>query len=315
MKYVKKLELYEMAKDWPVGSIVKCTDINDLSKTTSTYSDKWVSWKPTGYLPSGESSFYMKITESGRTWLVGSFLYSNGIMQSKVEAWGKFRFRTKYAAKPSDDLKIIEDNKAEINKYLGTSFFVSEDAIIMSNSGEKANIKEGEYLADSLNFKLTELYGEPVFILFSKTNSYNNFSIKMSDLNSLGKEFSQEQREVVAEWLAKQTGANVSVKRSNYVIQNYYVKSKSGEFPSSFSAGPFISKKQADEYAEYLKKEKITLFNPLALKTETGNSYSDEVMMTTEELIKFCNTLGIKTSLKDLLNLRRGAVTGKKFGL
>jgi hypothetical protein len=39
----------------------------------------------------------------------------------------------------------------------------------MNNIGEKATgISESEYVIRSLNFKLTDLYDEPVFVLFSK---------------------------------------------------------------------------------------------------------------------------------------------------
>jgi hypothetical protein len=318
MKYVKKLDSFksldEMAKSWPVGMIVKCNNINDLSGAYSG-GDKWSSWRPGQADKVEGGGFYMKITESGRSWLVGKVLYTNGFSEmpdsSKV-----YRFRTTYAETPTTEWKIIEKNGDEIRDYLYKTFFIEGDEPgIMNNIGEKAvGLTESEYTVKSLNFKLTDLYDEPVFVLFSKNNSSKNFSIKMSDLSSLTKELSNEQREVVAEWFSKELKADVVVNGTSFQIEQYKVVANSGDdFPSSFSAGPFISKEQADNFIEKLKEEKTTLFKTASLRVDTDRW--SKTNLNLEQLINFSKALGINITMKQLLTMKRGASTGKKFGL
>ena len=319
MKYVKKLETFqgldEMAKSWPVGMIVKCNNINDLS--TAWSSNKWNSWRPKQAEKIEGGGFYMKITESGRSWLVGKVLYTNGFNEGAPSGQNA-RFRTSYAESPTSEWKIIEKNSSDIDSYMNKTFFIEGDEPgIMNNIGEKATgITESEYVIRSLNFKLTDLYDEPVFVLFSKTNSGKNFSLKMSDLDKLTKELSSEQREVVAEWFSKQLDANVTIYGSQFQLDHFNIRASSGDaFPANFSAGPFINAKQAEDFIKSLKTEKHTLFNPSNLKVEAVTSSYSKSNVSLEQLINFAKAQGITTTMKQLLTLKRGASTAKKFGL
>lgn len=316
MKNLKKREEFvhvdEMAKAWPVGTIVKSNDIRD---TSSKNYRGWDSWRPSQASDAEGGKFYMRITESGKAWLVGKVIYQNCITSAPPSE--EVRFRVSYAEAPSAEYRIFEKNKEELSKLIGRSFFIDgTEAGIMGNDGEKAkNITENEYTVRSLNFKLTDLYDEPVLFLVQKNNSDKNFSIKMSDLESLTKELSTEQREVIGEWFAKKIGAQIEVYGENFRIQTYTVNaSTSAPFPSSFSAGPFISSKQAQDFLDNLKKEDHTMFSTVELKVNATSSYSLP-SLDLEKLTKFAKALGIETTMKELLALKRGAVAAKKFGI
>lgn len=319
MKYVKQLESFnhldEMAKSWPVGTIVKCNDIKDCSK--SSYGNKWSSWRPSVAEKIQDPSFYMKITESGRSWLVGRIVYTNGLTEY-VGTGDLYRFRTVHASTPTSEYKILEKDKEEIEKYMNKTFFIEGDEPgIMGNDGEKASsLIPSEYVIRSLNFKLSDLYDEPVFVLFSKSNNSKNFSIKLSDLESLTKELSKEQREVIAEWFGSKLSCGIELQGDRFKIFTYKVIASSDDVFKGFSAGPFLNKDQAESFIEKLKKEKITAFNPAGLRITSSESWSsDNITLNIDELIRFAKAAGVQTTMKELLNLKRGAVTGKKFGL
>jgi hypothetical protein len=316
MKNIKSRENFvhvdEMAKAWPVGTIVKSNDIRDTS--SKNYRD-WSSWRPSQAAGAEGGKFYMKITESGKAWLVGKVIYQNCITDTIPT--DDVRFRVTHAESASPEFRIFEKNKEELSKLMNKAFFIEgTEAGIMGNDGEKAkNITENEYVVRSLNFKLTDLYDEPVLFLVAKNNSDRNFSIKMSELESLTKELSSEQREVIGEWFAKKIGAQLEVAGEKFRIQTYTVNaSTSSPFPSSFSAGPFISSKQAEDFLDKLKKEDNTMFSTAELKVNATSSYSLP-SLDLESLTKFAKALGIETTMKELLALKRGAAAAKKFGI
>jgi hypothetical protein len=320
MKYVKQLDSFdhldEMAKSWPVGTIVKCNDIKDCSK--SSFRDKWNSWRPSVAEKIQEPGFYMKITESGRSWLAGRIVYTNGFTEY-VGTGDLYRFRTTYASTPTSEFKIFTKNEEEIKGFMNKAFFIEGDeAGIMGNDGEKASssLIPSEYVIRSLNFKLSDLYDEPVFVLFSRSNTTRNFSIKLSDLESLTKELSTDQREVIAEWFSSKLSCIIELQGDRFKILIYKVVASSDDVFKSFTAGPFLNKNQAESFIENLKKEKITTFNPSSLKITTPEHWSSEnILLNIDELIKFGKAAGVQTTMKELLKLKRGAVTGKKFGL
>jgi hypothetical protein len=319
MKYVKQLDSFdhldEMAKSWPVGTVVKCNDIKDCSK--SSYGNKWSSWRPSVAEKIQEPGFYMKITESGRSWLVGRIQYTNGFKEY-VGTGELYRFRTVHASTPTSEFKIFTKNEEEIKGYMNKAFFIEGDeAGIMGNDGEKASsLIPSEYVIRSLNFKLSDLYDEPVFVLFSKTNNNKNFSIKLSDLESLTKELSKEQREVISEWFASKLSCGIELQGDRFKIIIYEVTASSDDIFKGFSAGPFLNKTQAESFIEKLKKEKITTFNPASLRVTAPDSWSSQhITLNIDELIRFAKAAGIEITMKELLNLKRGTVTGKKFGI
>jgi hypothetical protein len=322
MKNIKSREhfapLDEMAKDWPVGMIVKSNDISDTSILNYGRRGDWGDWRPNQASNTEGGKFYMKITESGKIWISGTVLYQNCLLQPKPSE--TVRVRTRFLETQSPEFRIFERNSEEISKVMNKAFFIEgTEPGIMGNDGEKAkNITENEYIVRSLNFKLTDLYDEPVLCLVSKSSTNINFSIKMSDLESLTKELSLEQREVIGEWFAKKIDAQIEILGEKFKIQTYEISaSTSSPFPSKFSAGPFLSTKKAEDYIEKLKKEDITLFNTAELKVVSASPYGTSAppSLSLEELIKFAKALGIETTMKELLALRRGAVTGKKFGI
>ena len=325
MKYVKNRDevvrdINEMAKGWPVGSVAKFNDISDPSKRR--YRD-WESWRPTQApkINNSDGAYYLEITESGREWLVGKILFQNGIADPNESGY-RYRVRARYAMQPTSEYKILDKNKEEISKLMNKSFFLDgTEPGIIGHDGEKAiGITEAEYTVRSLNFKLTDLYDEPVFCLFTKgsdAKANKSFSIKLSEINSLTAELSKEQREVIAEWFTKKLDTIITVDSDNRFSFSPWkvVGSRNDVFPLDFSAGPFLTKKQAESVLDIIKEQDITLYNPTSLRLETVENRWSTINMKLEQLVEYAKAIGVETTMKELLALRRGTAIGKKFGI
>ena len=313
-------DLNEMAKDWPVGSIVKFAVRFNEPPSNERCSKKdyrnWTGWTPDQGAGIQGGSFYMKITESGKLWLVGKIIYTNGIATPTTDY---VRIKTKYAARPTAEFEIFEKNEKEIQERINKSYYIEGvEAGIMTNDGkDKTDTKENEYTVRSLNFKLTDLFDEPVFFLVPKgsNNVSEGLSMKMSSLDVLQKELSGEQREVIGEWFAKQLKADIELQYDSFKVTKYSVKCSSDAangFASAFSAGPFLNREDADKVLEVAKALSTTLF-PIAKLEVSPDSYP--ISYTLDEMIIFAKANGVDVSMKKLLVLKRGAVAGKKYGL
>ena len=313
-------DLNEMAKDWPVGSIVKFAVRFDEPPYNERCSKKdyrnWAGWTPDQGAGIQGGSFYMKITESGKLWLVGKIIYTNGIATPTTDY---VRIKTKYAARPTAEFEIFEKNEKEILERINKSYYIEgiEDGIMTNDGKDKTDAKENEYTVRSLNFKLTDLFDEPVFFLVPKgsNNVSEGLSMKMSSLDVLQKELSKEQREVIAEWFGKQLKADVELQYDSFRVTRYTISAGTDSvngFRSSFSAGPFLNQEDADKVLEALKKMSTSLFSTAKLSAGPENS---TISYTLDEMITFARGNGIDVSMKKLLELKRGAVAGKKFGI
>ena len=317
MSRIKKLEEFvaidEMAKAWPVGSIVKCSTALKLG-IKSSWSD-WnrggSTWTPQQAAKTEGGIFYMKIKNSGREWLDGELLYTNCCTERFDGS--DVRLNVKYAELPGEEFKVLQKNDEKLKELKDKLFFMDgTEANIMDVEGNKKSIDSAEYKITGYNFKLTDLYDQPVLFLVSKNDRSKHLCMKLSDIESLTKELTREQREVIVDWYKSKLGADIQLKGTNFEISTWKIYSTSyAGFPKTFSAGPFLTSKQAKEFMEELKKEKNTLFNPANLDIQSESTASLDV----EALIKFSKNIGIETSMKELLELRKGAVIGKKFGL
>ena len=316
-------DLNEMAKDWPVGSIVKFAVRFNEPPSNERCSKKdyrnWSEWNPDQGAGIQGGSFYMKITESGKLWLVGKIMYTNGIANPTTDY---VRIKTKYAARPTAEFEIFEKNNTEIQERINKSYYIEgiEDGIMTNDGKDKTDAKENEYTVRSLNFKLTDLFDEPVFFLVPKgsSNVSEGLSMKMSSLDVLQKELSKEQREVIAEWFGKQLKAEVELQYDSFKVTKYTVTAGSDTpngFKSSFTAGPFLNQEDADKVLEALKKMTTSLFPIAKLTAGPDAGYNGTVSYTLDEMITFARGNGIDVSMKKLLELKRGAVAGKKFGI
>lgn len=320
MKYVKEIDYHldEMAKAWPVDAVVKCSTLLDMSKNEG---GGWSSWKPEQLPGTRGGTFYMKITESGRDWLVGRLVYQNCV--SEVMTTSRVRFRVRYAEPPTSEFKLFEKNKEEISKLIGKSFYIDgTESGIMGHDGKKLSyVAEAEYTIMSLNFKLSDLYDEPVFCLFSKGNDKKSFSVKMSEIVSLTTELSSEQKEVIADWFSSKLGGNITVNKSSHsddrdfeIFPFKITVAKNSPFPCAFSANSFVTKKQAEDVIEVLRKQTVNYFDTEKLTVSSENMFNG-TKCNIETLKDLAKNAGIEVSMKMLLKLRRGAATGKSFGL
>ena len=324
MRHIKKQEdfstLNEMAKGFPVGMVIKVSKSgakpNDLGKTEGY--NNWSTFEPNQAKGAEGGYFYMKITESGRAWLEGPIIYANCLTNDNVLRI-KARTSTKNNEAPGDEYRIFQKNDDKIKEIMKKTFFLDgSEAGIMSNDGKTTSISEAEYMASGLNFKLTDLYDEPVFWMVKKaggrSSTTDGFSIKLSDITTLTKELSEDQKVIIATWFGKQIKGDVEINGDKFQISHYKIQSsETGVYPSSFSAGPFLNAEQAQKVIDLIKKEDITLFNTANLKVDTDRYSKSNLNL--EEMIVYAKTVGITTTMKELLALKKGEVAGKKFGI
>jgi hypothetical protein len=313
-----------MAKGWPVGSIAKFNvafdepAYNERCSKKSGWRSNWEAWVPSQGKNITGGSFYMKITESGKLWLVGKILYTNGIAEVTHD---DVRIKTKFASQPSTEYRILEKYQKEINETLGKSFYVdgTEDVLLTNDGETKKDVAESEYTVRSMNFKLTDLFDEPVFFAIPKGNNDVNkgFSVKMSSITTLQAELSKAQKEVIADWFGKQLGgATVVLEGERFAVQKYSITASSGPgFTSGFSAGPFITLKDAEDALDKIKEADFSFFPIGNLKAGIDTGYQANLYYNLEQMIDFAKANGVDVSMKKLLELKKGAVTGKQYGL
>jgi hypothetical protein len=310
----------EMAKGWPVGSVVKFNTRFDAPPSNryvskSEYRRGWQRWIPSQPSDVSGGSMYMEITESGKMWLIGKILFVN--CTGEVET-GMVRIHTDYAEKPTSEFKILQDNQDVIKGWMGKSFYLEGDEDgILSVKGDTKKVSEGEYIVKSMNFKLTDLFEEPVFFVVPKgsIDVTKGFSVKLSVIDKLPSSLSKEQLEVINDWISKQIGTDVTFESGIFSIATFSINAQRDEkkgLKKYFSAGPFATIKDAEDVLEEIKKLKFSHFDVSTLKVSRDYSM---VQFTLEEIVSFCRANGVDVSIKKLMELKKGAVTGKRYGL
>jgi hypothetical protein len=310
------------------GEITKWNNKKGISKTVTGW-DFYNSY----YKKTSDPRFmYMKVDKVGFLWVEGTLEYSNcTIDESRIRKNQRVRVRIerdlesreiKTILQPGPELKIFQSNEKEIAKAMERKYYIDgREGFLMNVTGESAReIAEGEYEITSLNFELSESYKEPVFTMYNrKVREENGLCwIKMSDLGKLTEELGKEQLEVIAEWFSKEIGAMVIYQPGyNYgafKIPTVKVIADKGKFLQDFSAGPFLSVDQAEEYIDSLKKSGKNLTFDVNTLRISKDSYN-HVSLSLEQLIQYATLVGIKVTIKDLLKVKRGNITAKKFGI
>jgi len=312
MRIKKQEEFLNEAASWPSGSIGVVTSKRNLGR----YDYGWSTYNPSQADGTEGGVFYFKVEHSGRKWLEGPMIVGNCLYD--FSKYKKYRVDKDMLSKPGPEYAIFVKEKALESPIMGKSFFLdgNEDGLLKMD-GTKADVAEGEYLAMSLNFKLTAEKGTTVFFFKNKAKDVF-FCATMETAKGFGKELSNDQKTVIAEWFSKELGgADIEVNGDEFQLTKWFVKAgRVKGYPEGFSAGPFVTKKQADEVlASILKLNKYSLFDPAEAKTEADSSYYSKTRLSLDALIDWCRSVGVKTTMKELLALRKAAVTGKKFGL
>jgi hypothetical protein len=309
---IKKLNEFENlneAQNWPTGSIAKVSTKNALGQ----YNYSWGTFYP-DQVPGAEGGvFYMKVDQSGRKWMEGPILAGNCLLNAD---FSKVRADKAVLQNPGPEYTYFEKDKIFDKKIMGNSYYVEgNEASLMDMEGKKHVVTEGEFTAKSLNFKLTVEMKETVVYLRSKSRKSEYFNAKLSDLTNMSQELSLDQKKAIAEWFSTQLGgAEIEVSRDNFAITQWFIEAPTrGGYPNSFKAGPFVNEKQAETVMEGINKlNKYSLFDP----TEANVSSSwQKTNMTLDNLIDWAKQVGVKTTMKELLALRKGAVAAQRFGV
>jgi hypothetical protein len=271
-----------------------------------------------------EGAFYIKLEKATGTWLQGRTYWPNGIEDFPYLT----RIRTSSAVQPGPELKIFEDFKSEINNlFYAEKFFIGDEDFIMDRTGKTGvEIVPGSYKIRSLDYKLSVKKKQPVFYCVPgddpKMENASVFFCALSDLQKLDEKISDEQITVVAEWMSKQIGAEVTVKNTSYrgqqfVIPYFEVKGpKASGYLSGFSASPFFTRDQAQEEIERLQKEsknKKLPYSTANLVVATP-SYGGNYEISFTQLMDYAKLVGIEVKLREFFEKKRGAIAGKAFG-
>jgi hypothetical protein len=320
MKHIVKLDKFddldEMAKLWPVGSIIKATTTYQ-AKTTTHMSREGRKWYDHNIYVDSDSNddgaFYMKAEFSGRAWIEGTVLFTNSV-SSYVSPGTIVKIPVSSATTPGPEYKILEANKDALNKLYGKTIFLDgkEPGLMTTKGLGVKDIPEGEYTVTSVSFGLTKEMEEPVLALSPKRGGRTVICVKMKDFDGLGHELSTEHNEVIADWFAKKSGMEVKWDGRRFEIPTYKVTSTSNELGNNFSSGPFYSMEDANKFIEALKKFDTHSYSPSAL---TARKDYSTVNNSIEDMIKVMRKLGVEVSMKDLLTLKKGQVSAKKLGL
>ena len=315
-------------KQWPEGAVAKAIFNNRLGKyTDSRYRWQWTSFAPSRLDKDQEDVFYMVIKKSGKTWIEGTMMFPNclqatnnngdGYSPELLEGRYQVRVDKNYLRKPGPEYKIFNDADVVEKKLLDKKFFIegTEEGLLDITDGKAVKVKEGEYRIIGYNYLLTNQFKQPVLTAETRSGNKETFSCTVETFESFGAELSTAQRTVIAEWFANKLGdAEITLNGSEFVIKQWFIKASQYKgYPTSFSAGPFVNKKQAELVLDSIKKiNKYSLFD--ADKAEVETTYST-VRLELPALIDWCGTIGVNTTMKQLLDLRKGAVAAVDYGI
>lgn len=315
-------------KQWPESTVAKAIYNDRLGKYVDSRGWKWQwqTFKPTRLDTAQEDVFYLEIKKSGKTWIEGTMMFPNSLETSSsgdgyspdlLEGRYQVRVDKNYLRKPGPEYKIFNDAGVVEKKLLNKKFFIegTEDGLLDITDGKTVKVKEGEYRIIGYNYLLTNRFKKPVLTAETRSGTKQTFSCTVETFESFGAELSSAQRTVIAEWFANKLGdAEITLNGSEFVIKQWFIKASQYKgYPTSFSAGPFVNKKQAELVLDSIKKiNKYSLFDPDKADVET--TYST-VRLELPALIDWCGTIGVNTTMKQLLDLRKGAVAAVDYGI
>ena len=320
------------------GKIVRVSTIEKLGKNLSDNPkhEDFKNFAPKGSsqdeaimnskVKDSEGVFYMRLDAPKKIWQEGPLLIGNCFF-SKFDAFS-VRANIKDIQEPGKEWKYFIEDKLLESDIIGKTYFVegTESGLMDINGNVITDLKEGDYIAISANFKLTADLEETVLYLVSKEKKERNFSARISTVKSFGNELEREQKDVIANWFSSQMGG-VKLKiatdlgrwqkehEGKFELKPWRIEAPGGssEYATGFSAGPFLTKDQAEKALENIKDiSEKSLFDKEKLKIELADN---SIFLTLEKLIELAKANGIKTSMKQLLELKKGAVTSIKFGI
>ena len=220
---------------------------------------------------------------------------------------------------PGPEWKLMEE--AKIENIIGNKFFIDgTECKYYDIDSNEFKPDEAEYIAWGVNFGLTKQYEDAVIWLRPKVQNIGSSDVfvKASDLTgNVLKELSQDQREIIASWFSTQLGSDeIEVQNEKFRIYTFSIETTGkGGFPSNFNAGPFINKKQAEEIVDAINKINThSLFAVDKIEIKRCESYS-RLTFDLDGLIKWSKSVGIETTVRELLQQRKGQTKLRRFGV
>lgn len=270
-----------------------------------------------------EGIFYIKLDKATGTWLQGRATFPNGLEEQPYLV----RMRTSSATTVGPELKILLDNKSKMNEFLySEKFFIGDEDFIMDKKGKTGiEIVPGTYKIKSVDYELTVKKNQPVFYCAPedkpKMEDAQVFFCAMSDLEKLDTKISLAQIEVVADWMTKQIGAEVTVRESyagfKFNIPYFEIKgNKAPGYLSGYSASPFFTMAQAEEEIKKMQAESKDKKLPYSTEnlTVTKPNYGGYYEISFKQLMDYAKLVGIEVKLRQFFETKRGAIAGKSFG-
>ena len=220
---------------------------------------------------------------------------------------------------PGPEWKFME--AAKINDIIGKKFFIDgSECKYYNQESNEFKPDEAEYIAWGVNFGLTKQYEDAVIWLRPKIQYVGSpdVFVKAGDLTgNVLKELTSDQREIIANWFSVRLGSDeIEVQKDKFLIYTFRIGTKSRNgFPSTFGAGPFINKKQAEEIVDAINKINThSLFNKDEIEISRCSSH-DRLEFDLDGLIKWTKSVGIETTVRELLQQRKGQTKMRNFGV
>jgi hypothetical protein len=275
-----------------------------------------------------QAIFYVKASKVSSSWVEGRVHYPNGLEPTTYLV----RFKLVDAPKNGPELDIFLAHQKELSVLRESKrFFSGDEMFIMDEDGREytEDFSPGSYTALSLNYDLTLKKGEPVFYVAPadspRMKKGKVFFIALSDWLKLETAISKEKAEVVADYLSKQIGAQVSVKSwesngdTTFSIPWFKVEGDQvSGYLSGYDAKPFFTIEAADKHVEELKNRSLEEKLPystknLVVKRCSGSWSEKEYEINFAKLMDYAKLVGIEVKLRKFFEEKRGAVASKKF--
>ena len=263
--------------------------------------------------------FYFSVTNNSTKYISGTILFVNcGISNNFDES---FRMNGKNGGIPGEEWKYIEPKIDELKSLNGKRWFChGDEEVFMDIEGNQTSAEERNYVfnGDSINFKLTKKFKEPVLCIHIEKDRRKIVCVKLSSLSTLSTTLSKVQNETIADWFIENTGLEVKYDESYkaFKIPKYFIRFNDSDriFPSKQEIGPFISKKQAEKVLEALKDSKVNIYDVNKATIENnGLTYYESCVFDLTTLINFMKANGVKFNMRDLLKGKEGEAALKNL--
>jgi hypothetical protein len=268
-----------------------------------------------------EAIFYVKIKLLGSMWIEGTVHFTNGLDDVNY----KVRFEKKYMVSPGPELEIFlkPENQDLLAKNKGKlKFFLGDEDFVTDHDGNTVEFLPGVYRLVALCYKATIKQGTPV-VYCVPSNEYGMkstavFCSSLAKASELGDTITTEQMTVLAEYMSKEIGADVSVRHGDtFQIPWFSITgSKVKPYPGYYRESPFFTMHDAEERIKELQalsKTKKLPYSTENLSVDSCSSY-DRYQLNLTQIMDYAKLLGIEVKVRKFFEKKRGSIKGQEFG-